>query len=214
MSFYNLDIELSTLMGIKGLSTSDKFCFSIIDEPQVKVENGPTDVYHRPSYMMARESSKEQSIQHAHKTLERQKSLDTNQLHHDNLTHTSRDSGTEKRRYSTSDESEDSTMYQTQQEDFLPEGLSNSSSQRQFSQDVDNERDVDMPYVIGQFKLENKCYRKPFFLNRASTFCAKNPENTLKMKRKSNLKRALSSSSFLSRSLSNPCSVIYEEVVL
>ena len=162
--------------------------------------------------MMARESSEEQSVPRAEKAHQRQRSLESNQLPDDILQRTSRDSGTERRRYSASDESEDSTTYQMQQKDFLADRPSNPSSW-QLSH-VDDERDVDMPYVIGQFKLENKLYRKPFFLNRASTFCAKNCENSFKMAKKSNLKRALSSSSLPNCSLSNPCSVIYEEIAL
>jgi len=102
------------------------------------------------------------------------------------------------------------------QKDFTPEGLSESSP-RQLSQDMDDERDVDMPYVIGQFNLENKLYRKPFFLNRASTFCAENHGSLLKLPKKSNLKRAISyspKSSLKSRSSNNPRSVIYEEIAL
>lgn len=187
-----------------------------LDEPQLRVQNGPAEqVYRQSPYRMVREPSEEQSIssrdQQGH---QRQRSLESNQLPNDILQHLSRDYESERRRYSASDESEDSAMYQMQK-DFPPERLSDSSP-RQLSQDVDDERDVDMPYVIGQFKLENKLYHKPFFLNRASTFCAKTRKSSFKAPKKSNLKRAFSSSpkSSQSRSSSNPRSVIYEEIAL
>lgn len=83
------------------------------------------------------------------------------------------------------------------------------TSPRELSQDVDDERDVDMPYVIGQFKLENKLYSKPFFLSRASTFSEESRE---KLPRKSNLKRAVSTVG--KQSLRSHSSVIYEEIGL
>ncbi|XP_022779941.1 tyrosine-protein phosphatase non-receptor type 13-like isoform X3 [Stylophora pistillata] len=143
-AFHRFQMKMKTKMSILDQEMSQ----SAVDESQARVDNGSTDVYHRPPYMMARESSKEQSEPRAENTHERQRSLETNRLPDDNLRQTSRDPQNERRRYSTSDESEDSTMYQTQQKHTLPEGLSISSSQRQFSQDVDDERDVDMPYVI------------------------------------------------------------------
>lgn len=190
---------------------------SCLDEPQHRVQNGSMEQDHRPSpYIRAREHSEEQLISRTEKGLQRQSSLESDQLPNDVLRRLSRDYETERRRrYSASDESEDSTAYQVQK-DFAPELLSDSSP-RQLSQDVDDERDVDVPYVIGQFKLENRLYRKPFFLNRASTFCAKNWESSLKVPKKSNLKRAFSSSpknSVKSHSLNNPRSVIYEEIAL
>lgn len=191
-------------------------CF-YLDEPQHRVQNGSTEQPYRQSpYIRAPVHSEEQSVSRAEKGLQRQRSLESDQLPNDVLRRLSRDYETERRRrYSASDESEDSTVYQMQK-DFAPEALSDSSP-RQLSQDVDDERDVDLPYVIGQFKLENKLYRKPFFLNRASTFCAKSWENSLKVPKKSNLKRAFSSSpksSIKSRSFNNPRSVIYEEIAL
>lgn len=173
-------------------------------------------VYKQSPYVRSREQSEEQSVPRAEKGLQRQSSLESDQLPNDVLRRLSRDYENERRRrYSASDESEDSTPYQMQK-DVAPETLSDVSP-RQLSQDAGDERDVDMPYVIGQFKLENKLYRKPFFLNRASTFCAKNWESSLEVPKKSNLKRAFSSSpksSMKNCSFRNPRSVIYEEIVL
>ena len=101
-------------------------------------------------------------------------------------------------------------MYQVPNS-ISPRELSDTSPQ-QLSQDVDDERDVDMPYVIGQFKLENKLYRKPFFLNRASTFNVLNSQK--KLPKKSNLKRAVSCSPKHSLKSYSPHSVIYEEIAL
>lgn len=190
---------------------------SYLDEPQHRMQNGSVEQAYRQSpYIRDREPSKEQPISHAEKGLQRQRSLESDQLPNDVLRRLSRDYETEsRRRYSASDESEDSTMYHMQK-DFAAEGLSESSP-RQLSQDVDDERDVDMPYVIGQFNLENKLYRKPFFLNRASTFCAKNHDSLLKVPKKSNLKRAISyspKSSLKSCVSNNSRSVIYEEIAL
>ena len=111
------------------------------------------------------------------------------------------------RRYSASDESESSSLYQVQNS-ISPQNLSDTSP-TQLSQDVEDERDVDMPYVIGQFKLENKLYRKPFFLSKASTFSEQSQE---KLARKSNLKRVVSTST--QHSFRSPSSVIYEEIGL
>lgn len=176
--------------------------------------NGSVEqAYGQSPYIRDLDSSKEQPTSFPEKGLPRQKSLESDQLPNDVLRRLSRDYETEsRRRYSASDESEDSTVYHMHK-DFAAEGLSESSP-RQLSQDVDDERDVDMPYVIGQFNLENKLYRKPFFLNRASTFCH---GSLLQLPKKSNLKRAISCSpkSSLISSLSNdPRSVIYEEIVL
>lgn len=181
------------------------------------MQNGSVEQAYRQSpYIRDREPSKEQPSSFAEKGLPRQRSVESDQLPNDVLRRPSRDYETEsRRRYSASDESEDSTVYHMQK-DFTPEGLSESSP-RQLSQDMDDERDVDMPYVIGQFNLENKLYRKPFFLNRASTFCAENHGSLLKLPKKSNLKRAISyspKSSLKSRSSNNPRSVIYEEIAL
>ena len=168
------------------------------------------------AYIRDRELSKEQPMSFAGKGLPRQRSLESDQLPNDVLRRLSGDYETEsRRRYSASDESEDSTVYHMQK-DFASDGLSESSP-RQLSQDVDDERDVDMPYVIGQFNLENKLYCKPFFLNRASTFCSENRGSLLKLPKKSNLKRATSYSpkSSLKSNLScNPRSVIYEKIAL
>jgi len=181
------------------------------------VQNGSVEQAYRQSpYIRDREPSKEQPSSFAEKGLPRHRSVESDQLPNDVLRRPSRDYETEsRRRYSASDESEDSMVYHMQK-DFTPEGLSESSP-RQLSQDMDDERDVDMPYVIGQFNLENKLYRKPFFLNRASTFCAENHGSLLKLPKKSNLKRAISyspKSSLKSRSSNNPHSVIYEEIAL
>ena len=140
----------------------------------------------------------QQTVSHTQKN-QRQKSSESTQLSSDPLQYLSSNYEKSRRRYSASDESEDSTVYQ----------MPNNLSPRQMSQDVDDERDVDMPYVIGQFKLENKLCRKPFFLNRASTFSVKSQE---KLPRKSNLKRAVSASP--KHSLKSRSSVIYEEIAL
>lgn len=172
--------------------------------------------HRRSPYIRDLESSKEQPTSLAEKGFQRQRSLESDQLPNDILRRLSRDYETEsRRRYSASDESEDSTVYHMQK-DFSLEGLSESSP-RQLSQDVHDERDVDMPYVIGQFNLENKLYRKPFFLNRASTFCAENHNSLLKVPKKSNLKRTISyspKSSLKSCLSNNPHHVIYEEIAL
>ena len=170
----------------------------------------------RSPYIRDLDSSKEQPASLAEKGFQRQRSLESDQLPNDILRRLSRDYETEsRRRYSASDESEDSTVYHMQK-DFSLEGLSESSP-RQLSQDVHDERDVDMPYVIGQFNLENKLYHKPFFLNRASTFCAENYNTLLEVPKKSNLKRTISyspKSSLKSRLSNNPHYVIYEEIAL
>ena len=181
------------------------------------MQNGSVEQTYRQSpYIRDREPSKEQPTAPAEKGLQRQRSLESDQLPNDVLRHLSRDYETEsRRRYSASDESEDSTVYHMQK-DFALEGLSESSP-RQLSQDVDDERDVDVPYVIGQFNLENKLYHKPFFLSRASTFCAENHDISLKVPKKSSLKRAISyspKSSMKSHLSNNPHSVIYEEIAL
>ena len=181
------------------------------------MQNGSVEqAYRRSPYIRDPEPSKEQPISLAEKGLPRQRSLESDHLPNEVLRRLSRDYETEsRRRYSASDESEDSTVYHMQR-DFAPESLSESSP-RQLSQDVDDERDVDMPYVIGQFNLENKLYRKPFFLNRASTFCAENHGSFLKLPKKSNLKRAIShrlKSSLKSHLSDNLRSVIYEEIAL
>lgn len=127
------------------------------------------------------------SISHPQKQ-QRKISSESDQLpnYNDVMHRLSRDYDSNMRRYSASDESEGSTMYQMSN-DLARHELSDTSP-RQLSQDMDEERDVDMPYVIGQFKLENKLYRKPFFLSRASTFSEKSREN---LPKKSNLKRAV-----------------------
>ena len=177
---------------------------SLLEDPRLSAASATAEPTHRQSpYRRASEPSAQPTSSHTQKH-QRQKSSDSNPS--DVLQRLSRDYETNKRRYSASDESEDSTQYQ------MPNNLSSQElpdvSPWQLSQDVEEERDVDMPYVIGQFKLENKLHSKPFFLNRASTFSVKSRE---KLPKKSNLKRAVSSSPKHSRSAR---SVIYEEIAL
>lgn len=175
------------------------------DEPEPRVENGFVEpaAYQRSPY---RRSGSEPSVQpltsHPRASQSRrQSSFENKRVPSDVLQSLSTDyQSNARRRYSASSESDSSSVYQT----------SNGPSPRQLSQDVDEERDVDMPYVIGQFKLENKLYRKPFFLDRASTFSV---NSRGKLPKKSNLKRAVSSSRHSLKSHSSH-SVIYEEIPL
>ena len=148
----------------------------------------------------------QRSISHPQKQ-QRKISSESDQLPNDVLCRLSRDYDSNRRRYSASDESEGSTMYQMSNE--LARHELSDTSPRQLSQDMEEERDVDMPYVIGQFKLENKLYRKPFFLSRASTFSEKSREN---LPKKSNLKRAVTLSPKRSLKSHSSHSVIYEEI--
>ncbi|XP_078359591.1 tyrosine-protein phosphatase non-receptor type 13-like [Oculina patagonica] len=143
-AFHRFQMKMKTKMTMLDQELSH----SVVDEPQHRVQNGSMEQDHRPSpYIRAREHSEEQLISRTEKGLQRQSSLESDQLPNDVLRRLSRDYETERRRrYSASDESEDSTAYQVQK-DFAPELLSDSSP-RQLSQDVDDERDVDVPYVI------------------------------------------------------------------
>jgi len=146
------------------------------------------------------------SISHPQKE-QRKISSESDQLPNDVLRRLSIDYDSNRRRYSASDESEGSTMYQMSND--LPQHELSDTSPRKLSQDMDEERDVDMPYVIGQFKLENKLYSKPFFLSRASTFSEKSREN---LPKKSNLKRAVTLSPKPSLKSHSSHAVIYEEI--
>lgn len=181
------------------------FLFSS-DESQPSSESGMVDPGYQPSpYRRASEPTVQQ-----HKNTQnsqRRESSESNQLSSGTLQHFSNSYKNSSRRYSASDESEDSTMYQMPKS-ISPQDLSDTSP-RQLSLNGHDERDVDMPYVIGQFKLENNLYRKPFFLNRASTFCLNSRESS---PNKSNIKRTVSASP--KHSLRSRSSVIYEEIAL
>ena len=180
------------------------------DEPEPRVENSFVEpaAYHRSPY---RRSGSEPSVQpmtsHPRTSQSRrQSSFENKRVPSDVLQSLSTDyQSNARRRYSASSESDSSSVYQTSNGPS-PRKLSDTSP-RQLSQDVDEERDVDVPYVIGQFKLENKLYHKPFFLDRASTFSV---NSRGKLPKKSNLKRA-SRHSLKSHSSH---SVIYEEIPL
>lgn len=182
------------------------------DETEPRVENGFVEpaAYQRSPY---RRSGSEPSVQpmisRSHPQASqsrRQSSFENKRVPSDVLQSLSTDyQSNARRRYSASSESDSSSVYQTSNGPS-PRKLSDTSP-RQLSQDVDEERDVDVPYVIGQFKSENKLYRKPFFLDRASTFSVNSRE---KLPKKSNLKRA-SRHSLKSHSSH---SVIYEEIPL
>ena len=183
------------------------------DEPEPRVENGFVEpaAYQRSPY---RRSGSEPSVQpmisHPQASQSRrQSSFENKRVPSDVLQSLSTDyQSNATRRYSASSESDSSSMYQTSNGPS-PRKLSDTSP-RQLSQDVDEERDVDVPYVIGQFKLENKLYRKPFFLDRASTFSVNSKG---RLPKKSNLKRAVSTSRHSLKSHSSH-SVIYEEIPL
>lgn len=200
-----LPLALKIPWGVDSLKS--EYISFLSEEPQLGFENGTAEpAYHPSPYRRASEPTVQQTVSHTQKN-QRQKSSESTQLSSDALQRLSSNYEKSRRRYSASDESEDSTLYQMPN-NLSPQDLSDVSP-RQLSQDVDDERDVDMPYVIGQFKLENKLCRKPFFLNRASTFSVKSQE---KLPRKSNLKRAVSASP--KHSLKSRSSVIYEEIAL
>lgn len=167
-------------------------------------ENHVVEPPHRPSpYSRASDHLPQQEINNN----QRQKSTENNYPSSKTLQRFPGSYGSSARHYSTSDESENGSFCKVEN-NAVPQNWTDTAL-GELSQDVDDERDVDMPYVIGQLKLENKLYSKPVFLSRASTVSEKRRE---KLPRKSNLKRAVSTVG--KQSLRSHSSVIYEEIGL
>lgn len=173
-------------------------------EPCLDTEYHVAEPPHRPSpYSRASDHLPQQEINNN----QRQKSTENAYSSNKTLQRFPGSYGSSARHDSTSDESESGSLCKVEN-NAVPQNWTDTSP-RELSQDVDDERDVDMPYVIGQLKLENKLYSKPLFLRRASTFSEKSIE---KLPRKSNLKRALSKVG--KKSLRSLSSVIYKEIGL
>lgn len=131
---------------------------TFLDEPEPREENGlvePAAYQQSPYRRSGSEPSVQPMISHAQASQSwRQSNLENKWVPSDVLQSLSTDyKSNARRRYSASSESDSSSVFQTSNGPS-PRKLSDTS--RQLSQDVDEERDVDVPYVIGQFKLENK----------------------------------------------------------